>query len=225
MNPIRVLVADDHPFFRDGLRVLLEATPDTKLAGEAASGDEAVALAQESSPDVILMDLRMPGMGGVEATRTILQTNPDAAVLVVTMVEEDDSVFAAMRAGARGYLLKGADKDETLAAIRAVARGEAVFGPGIARRLTRYFSEGPPASREERAPRGLFPELTEREREILSLLAAGKNNAEIAGALFLSLKTVRNYVSNIFAKLQVTDRAQAIVRAREAGLGRDAGGT
>jgi len=220
-DPIRVLIADDHPFFRDGLRVLLEATPDTELAGEAASGDEAVVLARETLPDVILMDLRMPGMGGVEATRELLKGNPDAAVLVVTMVEEDDSVFAAMRAGARGYLLKGADKDETLAAIRAVARGEAVFGPGIARRLTRYFSEGPPASRDARAL--LFPELTEREREILALIAAGKNNAEIAGTLFLSLKTVRNYVSNIFAKLQVTDRAQAIVRAREAGLGRDDG--
>ncbi len=159
-------------------------------------------------------------MGGIEATREILRGDPDAAILVVTMVEEDDSVFAAMRAGARGYLLKGADRDETLAAIRAVARGEAVFGPGIARRLTRYFSEGSPASKTVRAPRDVFPELTDREHEILALIAAGKNNAEISQTLFLSLKTVRNYVSNIFAKLQVADRAQAIVRAREAGLGR-----
>ncbi len=219
MDPIRILVADDHPFFRDGLRVLLEATPDTELAGEAQSGDEVVALAAELSPDVVLMDLRMPGLGGIEATREILRGDPDAAILVVTMVEEDDSVFAAMRAGARGYLLKGADRDETLAAIRAVARGEAVFGPGIARRLTRYFSEGSPASKTVRAPRDVFPELTDREREILALIAAGKNNAEISQTLFLSLKTVRNYVSNIFAKLQVADRAQAIVRARDAGLG------
>ncbi len=212
---IRVLIADDHPFFRDGLRMLLEATPDTELTGEATDGDEAVNLAAELSPDVILMDLRMPGTGGVEATRKILAENPETAVLVVTMVEEDDSVFAAMRAGARGYLLKGADKDETLAAIRAVARGEAVFGPGIAGRLTRYFEASP-----ARAPTRLaFPELTEREREILALVAVGKNNEEISKALFLSLKTVRNYVSNIFAKLRVSDRAGAVIRAREAGMG------
>jgi DNA-binding NarL/FixJ family response regulator len=179
-----------------------------------------VALAAQLSPDVVLMDLRMPGMGGIEATREILRGDPDAAILVVTMVEEDDSVFAAMRAGARGYLLKGADRDETLAAIRAVARGEAVFGPGIARRLTRYFSEGPPTSKTVHDPREVFPELTDREREILSLIAAGKNNQEIAETLYLSRKTVRNYVSNILTKLQVADRAQAIVRAREAGLGR-----
>jgi DNA-binding NarL/FixJ family response regulator len=215
---IRVLIADDHPFFRDGLRVLLEATPDTELAGEATNGDEAVALAAELAPDAVLMDLRMPGTGGVEATRKILERNPDAAVLVVTMVEDDDSVFAAMRAGARGYLLKGADRDEMLLAIRAVARGEAIFGPGIARRMIRYF--GNPPQKHARAPRSVFPELTDREREILDLVAAGKNNQQIAGELFLSLKTVRNYVSNIFTKLQVADRAGAIVRAREAGLGR-----
>lgn len=220
-HPIRVLVADDHPFFRDGLRMLLDATPDTELVGEAKDGDEAITLAGNLSPDVVLMDLRMPGLGGVEATSEILRGDPDAAILVVTMVEEDDSVFAAMRAGARGYLLKGADRDETLAAIRAVASGEAVFGPGIARRMTRYFSEGSPASRASGVPRGVFPELTDREREILDLLAAGKNNQEIAESLFLSLKTVRNYVSNIFTKLRVADRVQAIVRAREAGLGQD----
>src|SRR3712207_77446 len=217
---IRVLIADDHPFFRDGLRVLLEATPDTEMVGEATDGNEAIALAGELRPDVILMDLRMPGMGGVEATRNILQVNPDAAILVVTMVEEDDSVFAAMRAGARGYLLKGADKEEMLLAIRAVARGEAIFGPGIARRLIQYFSSPPQPAR---TPRSTFPELTDREREILDLVAAERNNEEIAGRLFLSLKTVRNYVSNIFTKLQVADRAQAIVRAREAGLGQDGG--
>jgi DNA-binding NarL/FixJ family response regulator len=213
---LRVLIADDHPFFRDGLRVLLQATPDTELVGEAQSGEEAIALAAELKPGVILMDLRMPGTGGIEATREILSRSPDTGILVVTMVEDDDSVFAAMRAGARGYLLKGADRDEMLAAIRAVGHGEAVFGPGIARRLIRYFDtpRAPQASREA------FPELTDREREILDLVAAGRNNHEIAEGLYLSLKTVRNYVSNIFTKLQVADRAQAIVRAREAGLGR-----
>ncbi len=213
----RVLIADDHPFFRDGLRVLLESTPDTELVGEAKDAEEAISLAADLSPDVILMDLRMPGPGGIEATRRILAKDPEVGVLVITMVEEDDSVFAAMRAGALGYLLKGADKGETLAAIRAVARGEAVFGPGIARRLIRYFD--PPPSAQRQAPSGAFPELTAREREILDLVAAGKNNAEIARTLFLSLKTIRNYVSNIFTKLQVADRAQAIVRAREAGMG------
>lgn len=219
MASIRVLIADDHPFFRDGLRVLFEATPDTELVGEATDGDEAVALAAELAPDVILMDLRMPGTGGIEATRKILEKAPETGILVVTMVEDDDSVFAAMRAGARGYLLKGADKEEMLLAIRAVARGEAVFGPGIARRLIQYFS--PPAPAPARAPRTIFPELTDREREILDLIAAGRNNAQIADELFLSLKTVRNYVSNIFTKLQVADRAQAIIRAREAGLGQN----
>ncbi len=219
MNQIRVLIADDHPFFRDGLRVLLEATPDTELVGEARSGDEVVALAEELRPDVTLMDLRMPGLGGIEATRRILERTPETGILVVTMVEDDDSVFAAMRAGARGYLLKGADRDEMLLALRAVARGEAVFGPGIARRLIQYFSS--PAPAQTRAPRSIFPELTDREREILDLVAAGRNNQEIAEALFLTLKTVRNYVSNIFTKLQVADRAQAIVRAREAGMGQD----
>jgi DNA-binding NarL/FixJ family response regulator len=220
VDPIRVLIADDHPFFRDGLRVLLETTPDTELVGEATDGEEVLVLAAESKPDVILMDLRMPGTGGIEATREILEKTPETGILVVTMVEDDDSVFAAMRAGARGYLLKGADKDEMLLAVRAVARGEAVFGPGIARRMIQYFSA---PQQPARTPRSIFPELTDREREILHLIAAGKNNQEIAAGLFLSLKTVRNYVSNIFTKLQVADRAQAIVRAREAGLGRHDG--
>jgi DNA-binding NarL/FixJ family response regulator len=220
VDRIKVLIADDHPFFRDGLRVLLEATADTELVGEANDGDEVVALAAESKPDVILMDLRMPGLGGIEATRKVLKGSPEIGILVVTMVEDDDSVFAAMRAGARGYLLKGADKDEMLAAIRAVKRGEAVFGPGIARRLIRYFSSPTPAS-SRTLRRSIFPDLTDREREILDLLAAGHNNQEIADNLFLSLKTVRNYVSNIFTKLQVADRAHAIIRAREAGLGHD----
>jgi DNA-binding NarL/FixJ family response regulator len=216
-DPVRVLVADDHPFFRDGLRVMLEATPDTELVGEAADGDEAIALARTLQPDVILMDLRMPGLGGIEATRKILSESPQVGILVVTMIEDDDSVFAAMRAGARGYLLKGADKDDMLLAIRAVGRGEAIFGPSIARRLVQYFASHPAVPTP--ASRVVFPELTDREREILDLIAAGRSNQEIASQLFLSLKTVRNYVSNILTKLQVSDRAQAIIRAREAGLG------
>jgi DNA-binding NarL/FixJ family response regulator len=215
--PIRVLIADDHPFFRDGLRVLLAATADTELVGEADDGAQTVALAAELQPDVILMDLQMPGLGGIEATRRILHASPHVGVLVVTMYEDDDSVFAAMRAGARGYLLKGADKEEMRVAIRAVARGEAVFGPAIARRLMQYFA----AARQ--SPTDTFPDLTERERQILALLAAGRTNQEIAERLVLTLKTVRNYVSNVFAKLQVSDRAQAIIRAREAGLGREKG--
>ena len=219
MNPTRVLIADDHPFFREGLRVLLEVTADMELAGEATDGGEAVELARTLEPDVILMDLKMPGMGGIDATRKILQQRPETGILVVTMVEEDDSVFAAMRAGARGYLLKGADKEEMLLAIRAVGRGEAIFGPGIARRMIQYFSSPPRIPAQP--SRSVFPELTDREREILDFIAAGKSNQEIASELYLSLKTVRNYVSNIFTKLQVADRAQAIIRAREAGLGQD----
>ena len=220
MDPLRVLIADDHPLFRDGLRVMMEATPDTEIVGEARDGDEVLAFAATLQPDVILMDLRMPGPGGIEATRRILSENPHIGILVVTMVEDDDSVFAAMRAGARGYLLKGADKDEMLLAIRAVGRGEAVFGPGIARRLTQYFA-APVQVAPARTSRAVFPDLTDRERQILDMIAAGRNNQEIAGQLFLSLKTVRNYVSNILTKLQVADRAQAIVRAREAGFGQD----
>jgi DNA-binding NarL/FixJ family response regulator len=189
MEPIRVLIADDHIFFRDGLRVLLEATPDTVFVGEATTGDEAVALTATVEPDVILMDLKMPGMHGIEATRQIATAFPHVGVLVVTMFEDDDSVFAAMRAGARGYLLKGADREASV------------------------------QRRAPDVPADAFPELTERERQLLNLLASGRTNAEIADALFLTNKTVRNYVSNIFDKLQVTDRAQAIILAREAGLG------
>ncbi len=214
MEPLRVLIADDHPLFRDGLRVLLEVTADTAVAGEATTGDEVIALAAHLQPDVILMDLKMPGPNGIEATRRILAASPHIAVLVVTMYEDDDSVFAAMRAGARGYLLKGADEDEMLRAIRGVARGEAIFGPAVARRLLRFF-----AAPQLTAPPPAFPELTEREREVLDLLAQGRANPEIAERLYLSPKTVRNHVSNIFGKLQVADRAQAIIRAREAGLG------
>jgi DNA-binding NarL/FixJ family response regulator len=216
MDPIRILIADDHPFFRDGLRVLLDSVPDTGVVGEAMTGDEAIALATSLQPDVILMDINMPGINGIEATRRIIHTSPHIGILVVTMFEDDDSVFAAMRAGARGYLLKGADQTEMLQAIRAVAGGQAIFGPAIAQRLMHFFAAPKPA-----APSQVFPDLTEREREILSLIAQGRSNAEIADHFVLSPKTVRNHVSNIFSKMQVADRAQAIVRAREAGFGEE----
>ncbi|CAN5796479.1 response regulator transcription factor [soil metagenome] len=210
----RILIADDHPHFRDGLRALLLSAPDVEVVGEARDGEETVTLAGRLQPDVILMDLNMPGMGGIEATRRILHTSPHISVLVVSMYEDDDSVFAALKAGARGYLLKGALKAEILRSIRAVSSGEAIFGPAIARRLMQYFSNPRPA-----APPDAFPELTEREHEILGLIARHETNPEIAKRLYLSPKTVRNHVSNIFTKLQVADRAQAIIRAREAGLG------
>jgi DNA-binding NarL/FixJ family response regulator len=214
---IRVLVADDHPLFRDGMHGLLDSVADTEVVGEAASGEEAVRLAASLQPDVILMDIKMPGMNGLQAMREILHTSPHIAVLVVSMLEDDDSIFAAMRAGARGYLPKGVNQAEVLRAIRAVANGEAIFGPGIAQRLLGFFSAARPAA----TPR-IFPELTERETEILALIAQGQTNEAIAERLVLSLKTVRNHVSNIFSKLQVADRAQAVLRARDAGLGRPA---
>jgi len=215
MELTRILVADDHTLFRDGLRALLNSVPDTEVVGEAATGEEAIAQAVELQPDVVLMDIQMPGVHGIEATRRILRTSPHIGVIMVTMFEDDDSVFAAMRAGARGYVLKGADQVEMLRVIRAVARGEALFGPAIAKRLMDFFA----ASRAD-VPSQVFPELTDREREVLDLIAQGHNNAEIAERLVLSPKTVRNHVSNVFSKLQVADRAQAIIRAREAGLGR-----
>ncbi len=219
MDRIRILIADDHPVFRYGLRALLATEPDAELLGEASTGDEATAQAAALQPDVVLMDLNMPGgVNGIEATRRILQASPHVGVLVLTMFEDDDSVFAAMRAGARGYLLKGGDATETLRAIRAVANGEAIFSPAIARRLMRFFAA--PRSRGTAAPPEAFPDLTEREHEVLTLIAQGYTNTAIADRLVLSPKTVRNHVSNIFNKLQVADRAQAIVRAREAGLGR-----
>lgn len=213
MTQIRVLIADDHPLFRDGMHGLLDSVEETQVVGEAADGREAVFLAEELGPDVILMDLNMPGMNGITATRKVLEASPNTGVLVVTMLEDDDSVFAAMRAGALGYLLKGANQDEVLRAIRAVANGEAILGPGIARRVMGLFSV------EKLRTTHPFPDLTEREREILQLIARGQGNAEISSGLYLSLKTVQNHVSNIFRKLQVADRAQAAIRAREAGLG------
>ncbi len=220
MPPIRILIADDHLLFRDGLHGLLDALPDTEVVGEAATGDEAVARATVLQPDVILMDIKMPGLNGIAATREILAANPQIGILVVTMFEDDDSVFAAMRAGARGYLLKAASHEELLRAIRGVSNGEAIFGPGIARRLIGFFA-GPRAA-PPTAPRA-FPELSDREDEIVRLIAQGRSNYEIADQLALSVKTVQNHVSNIFGKLQVADRAQAVIRARQAGLGADAG--
>lgn len=216
MEPLRILIADDHPVFRNGLRLLLESVPGLEVVGQAATGDEAVAQAAGVQPDVILMDLQMPGLHGVEATRQILYESPHIGVLVVTMFADDHSVFAAIRAGARGYVLKDAAEEDLLRAINAVGRGEAIFSPAIARRLIAFFAEqrsGAPL------PPRVFPELSEREREVLDLIAQGAGNAEIAQRLVVSPKTVRNHISNIFSKLQVTDRAQAIVRAREAGLG------
>jgi DNA-binding NarL/FixJ family response regulator len=210
---MRVLIVDDHPLFRDGLRGLLESIADLQVCGEAGSGSDAVELAANLQPDVILMDLNMPTLDGIEATRRIVQHSQRANVLVLTMYEDDESVFAALRAGARGYVLKGAPQAETLRAIRAVGNGEAIFGPGIASRVMRYFAAGRPA-----VAASVFPELTERETEILRLIAQGRTNEDIAEQLVLSLNTVRNHVSNICGKLQVADRAQAVIRAREAGL-------
>jgi len=213
MDPLRVLIVDDHPVFLAGLRVLLEADPRTEVVAEATTAAEAIERAAETQPDAIVMDLHLPDMNGIEATRLITQTSPHIGVLVLTMYEDDDSVFAAMRAGARGYLLKGTGHTDIVHAISAVGAGTAVFGPSIAQRLIDYFG-----AQRSSAAAPPFPELTEREREILNLIAAGENNTAIAERLFLSAKTVRNHVSNIFAKLQVADRAQAAVRARESGL-------
>jgi DNA-binding NarL/FixJ family response regulator len=213
VESIRVVIADDHTLFRDGLQALLASISDIEVAGEAASGKEAVKLAVEQQPDVILMDIQMPDLNGIEATRQILRTSPHIGIIVLTMFQDDDTVFAVMRAGARGYVLKGADQGVLLRAVRAVANGESLFSPEIAARLMQFFAGLEPVARPE-----LFPELTEREREILFFIADGQTNTEIAEKLVISLKTVRNHVSNIFSKLQVADRAQAALRAREAGL-------
>jgi DNA-binding NarL/FixJ family response regulator len=214
MEPIHVLIADDHVLYREGVRKMLGVAPEIEIVGEAASGDEAIAQALALQPDVILMDLKMPDVNGIEATRRILYASPRIGVLVLTMFETDETVFAAMRVGARGYLLKDADQEEVLRAVKAVNRGEAIFSPAIAERLIHYFAVLRPSAADL-----AFPELTDREREILHLIAQGHSNSEIAERLLLSIKTVQNHVSNIFSKLQVADRAQAIVRARDAGLG------
>ena len=219
MDRIRILIADDHTLFRNGLLALLNSIPDAEVVGEASTGEEGIARAATLQPDVILMDIQMPVVNGIEATRHILHTSPHIGILILTMFEDDDSVFAAMRAGARSYILKGADKVEMLKAIRAVASGEALFGPAIASRLMNFF-QGLSAAADQAALTQAFPELTDREHEVLDLIAQGHNNKEIAEQLALSPKTVSNHVSNIFNKLQVADRAQAIIVARQAGLGR-----
>jgi DNA-binding NarL/FixJ family response regulator len=213
MENVRILVADDHPLFRDGIRALLGSLTSYEVVGEVANGADAVSLAQALQPDIVLMDLQMPKINGIEATRQIVQTSPHIGVIVVTMFEDDDSIFAALRAGARGYVLKGADQAEFMRVLEAVTRGEALFGPALAARLMNYFAAPRPQAQAE-----LFPELTEREREVLQFIARGRSNGDIAAELVISLKTVRNHVSNIFSKLQVADRAEAIVRAREAGM-------
>ncbi|GIF02039.1 response regulator [Paractinoplanes rishiriensis] len=211
MEPIRTLIVDDHAAFRDGLRALLAAAPDIEVVDEAATGEQAVALAAAAHPDVVLLDLTMPGMGGIATTERLLAAMPHIRVLILSMADDDDSIFAAMRAGARGYVLKGARKAELLRAIRAVAAGEAIFGAPLAVRLMGFFAG---LDRRQEA----FPELSDRERQVLTLVAQHLTNPQIAERLALSQKTVRNHVSSIFTKLRVADRAQAIMRAREAGL-------
>jgi DNA-binding NarL/FixJ family response regulator len=212
-RPIRILIADDHPVFRFGLRALLESQPDMVVLAEVESGEEAVQMAQSLQPDVVLMDVNMLGLNGIEATRRIAANVSNTDILIITMFD-DDTVFTAMQAGARGYLLKGAQGDETLRAIRAVANGEVIFSSGIARRMMAYFARGIKTVAD--AP---FPDLTPRERDILELLAQGLTNTAIAEKLTLSPKTIRNQVSNIFSKLQVATRSEAVIKAREAGLG------
>ncbi|GIH47371.1 two component transcriptional regulator, LuxR family [Microbispora rosea] len=211
MEPIRVLLVDDHAAFRAGLRALLRPVEEMEVADEAASGEQALALLPRVQPDVVLMDLAMPGMGGVAATELITRDNPHVRVLVLSMADDDDAVFAALRAGARGYVLKGARRADLVRAIRAVAEGEAIFGPALAGRLMGYFSD------LGRKPEPSFPELTPREHEILGLVAGHLTNVQIAARLGLSQKTVRNHVSSIFTKLRVADRAEAIMRVRESG--------
>jgi DNA-binding NarL/FixJ family response regulator len=216
VTDIRVLIADDHPIVREGLAALLTSVPGFQVVASARTGREAVREVVLHQPDVALLDLQMPDLDGFGATRQIQRAAPDVAVLVLTMHADDDSVFTAMRAGARGYLVKGAEQDEILGAIRAVAAGEAIFGPGVAQRVLAFFSGAAAAP----APTGAFAGLTQREAVILDLLAAGLSNAEIGHRLGLAAKTVANHVSSIFTKLQVAGRSQAIVKARDAGLGR-----
>jgi DNA-binding NarL/FixJ family response regulator len=216
--PIKVLIADDHAFYREGVRALLSSVKEVEVVGEANNGEESISQTSDLQPDVILMDIKMPGMNGIDATRKIHELHPGIGILVITMFDDDDSVFAAMRAGALGYLLKDADKDEVVRAIVAVKKGEAIFSPAIGRRMMQYFSTSSASSQKNQPDE--FAGLTERELEILELIAQGHNNTVISNKLSLSIKTVQNYVSSILTKLQVVDRSQAIVRAREAGLGK-----
>lgn len=217
LDTIRLLVADDHALFREGLQALLLATPGIDMVGEAATGESAVAMAEETEPDIILMDINMPDLNGIEATRKILHANPTIGVIMVTMLEDDASLFSAMRAGARGYVLKGAHHRELLQTIRAVASGQVLFGAPIAARMMGFFQDVI-ADLEPTMPSETFPELTRRELEVLGLIAQGSNNSKIAEELVISDKTVRNHITSIFSKLQVADRAQAIIKARDAGL-------
>ena len=212
-EPVTVLIADDHPMVLQGLRLTLGTLPGIEVIGEATTGQQAVELAESLQPDVLIMDLNMPEGNGIEATRALTKSSPHVNVLILTMFDDDASVFQAMRAGARGYLLKGAGEQEIERAVRGVAEGEAIFGPAVAQRVLDYLTGTTP--RQQPA----FPELSERERDVLALLAEGRSNPDIARQLYLSPKTVRNHVSNIFTKLQVADRAQAIIKARDAGLG------
>lgn len=211
-QPTRVVIVDDHSLVRQGLTTLLAVLDGFEVVGEAAEGGEALRLIAELEPDIVVMDLNMPGLDGIEATRQITTDHPRTAVLVLTMFDDDDSLFSALRAGARGYVLKGAPHEDIQRALVSCARGDAVFGPAIASRVIRWFSA---PARESAA----FPELTAREREVLDLVARGVGNQAIAERLGVASKTVRNHVSNIFTKLQVADRAEATARAREKGLG------
>jgi len=212
VDKLTILIADDHPVFRKGLRAILATMTETELVGEASTGGEAVVQAEKLQPDVVLMDLKMPGGDGLSAIRKIVQTSPHIRILVVTMFEDDDSVFAAMRSGARGYVLKDMNDEEIKRAILAVGNGEAIFSPGIAERMISFFAARPDVDA------AIFPDLTESERNVLRLMVQGANNEAIAHQLGFTVKTVRNYCSNIFGKLQVAGRAQAIVKARDAGL-------
>jgi DNA-binding NarL/FixJ family response regulator len=218
-GPLTIVVAEDHPLFRRALVALLAGHPGWRVVAEVENGIRAVTAAHTEQPDVVLMDLRLPELDGIEATRRIVAASPHVAVLVLTMYDDDASVFEAMRAGARGYLLKGADEAEIVRAVADVADGGAIFGPSVARRVVEFFA----APRPTAPPEVVFPELTAREHEVLDLIAAGRSNPDVAVELVLSPKTVRNHVSNIFAKLHVADRSAAIIKAREAGLGTHGG--
>ncbi len=215
MKPVRVVLADDHPMYRYGVAAVLADEARVELVGQATSGTELLELVTAARPDVVVTDMRMPDLSGIEVTRALLENDPDLPVLVLTMHDDDESVFGALRAGARGYLLKGADSTELVSTLLTLASGGTAFGPSVARRIVGTFLET-----SEKFARGAFPNLTSRERQVLDLLAAGRRNSAIAAELGMSEKTVRNHLSNILAKLQVEDRSAAIVRAREAGLGR-----